>query len=57
MGIRKYKPTSPGTRFRSGTDFSEITTDKPYKPLLKPIKRTGGRNNSGRITSTLSVTS
>ncbi len=50
MGIRKYKPTSPGTRFRSGTDFSEITTNKPYKPLLKPIKRTGGRNNSGRIT-------
>ncbi len=50
MGIRKYKPTSPGTRFRSGTDFSEITTNKPYKPLLKPIKRTGGRNHSGRIT-------
>ena len=51
MGIRKFKPTSPGTRFRSGTDFSELTTDKPYKPLLRPIKRTGGRNNSGRITS------
>lgn len=50
MGIRKFKPTSPGARFRSGSDFSEITTDKPYKPLLKPIKRTGGRNSHGRIT-------
>ncbi len=50
MGIRKFKPTSPGTRFRSGSDFSEITTDRPYKPLLMPIKKSGGRNNSGRIT-------
>jgi len=51
MGIRKYKPTSAGTRFRSGSDFSEITTSKPYKPLLRPIKKTGGRSNSGRISS------
>ena len=51
MGIRKYKPTSPGTRFRSGSDFSEITTTKPYKPLLRPIKKTGGRSSSGRISS------
>lgn len=51
MGIRKYKPTSPGTRFRSGSDFSELTTTKPYKPLLRPIKKTGGRSNSGRISS------
>jgi large subunit ribosomal protein L2 len=49
MGLKKYKPTSPGTRFRSGPDFSEITTDRPYKPLVVPIKKTGGRNNSGRI--------
>lgn len=49
MGVRKYKPTSPGTRFRSGSDFSDITTTKPYKPLVAPIKRTGGRSNSGRI--------
>jgi large subunit ribosomal protein L2 len=49
MGIRKYKPTSPGTRFRSGPDFSEITSTTPYKPLVKPIKRTGGRSNSGRV--------
>ncbi len=51
MGIRKYKPTSAGTRFRSGSDFSEITTSKPYKPLLRPIKKTGGRSSSGRISS------
>jgi large subunit ribosomal protein L2 len=51
MGIRKYKPTSAGTRFRSGSDFSEITTSKPYKPLLRPIKRTGGRSSSGRISA------
>lgn len=50
MGIKKYKPTSPGSRFRSGFDFSEITETKPYKPLLQPIKKTGGRNNKGRIT-------
>jgi large subunit ribosomal protein L2 len=50
MGIKKYKPTSPGSRFRSGFDFSEITETKPYKPLLLPIKKTGGRNNKGRIT-------
>lgn len=50
MGIKKYKPTSPGSRFKSGFDFSEITETKPYKPLLQPIKKTGGRNNKGRIT-------
>ncbi len=49
MGIRKFKPTSPGTRFRSGSDFSDITTSKPYKPLVAPIRRTGGRSSSGRI--------
>lgn len=49
MGVRKYKPTSPGTRFRSGSDFSEITETKPYKPLIRPIKKTGGRSSSGRI--------
>ena len=51
MGIRKFKPTSPGSRFRSGSDFSEITTSKPYKPLVRPIKKSGGRANSGRISS------
>ncbi len=51
MGIRVYKPTSPGRRFMSVPDFSEITTDKPYKPLCVPLKKTGGRNNQGRITA------
>ena len=36
MGIKKFKPVTPGTRFRSGPDFAEITTDKPYKPLTEP---------------------
>ncbi len=50
MGIRKYKPTSPGRRGMSGFDFSEITTDKPYAPLVRPLKKSGGRNSRGRIT-------
>jgi large subunit ribosomal protein L2 len=51
MGIRKYKPTSPGRRFQTGSDFSEITKSEPERGLLKPLKRTGGRNCYGRITS------
>jgi large subunit ribosomal protein L2 len=50
MGIKKYKPTSPGLRARVGHDFKEITTDKPEKSLLKAKKRSSGRNNLGRIT-------
>ena len=51
MGVKKYNPTSPGTRFQTVSDFAEITTDKPYEPLLAPIKKTGGRNNYGRVTA------
>jgi len=51
MPIKKFKPITPGRRFMSVSDFSEITSDKPEKSLLAPIKRTGGRNNAGRITS------
>lgn len=51
MGIRTLKPITPGTRFYSVDDFSDITTDKPYKKLTAPIKNSGGRNNTGRITS------
>lgn len=51
MGIRKMKPTSPGRRHMTVNDFAEITTDKPEKSLLRPLKKTGGRNNTGRITS------
>ncbi|MBL4769670.1 MAG: 50S ribosomal protein L2 [Planctomycetes bacterium] len=50
MGIRKYKPTSPGRRHGSVLDYSEITKTKPEKSLLRPLKKTGGRNNHGRIT-------
>ena len=51
MGIRRYKPTSPGRRKSSVSDFAEITTSTPEKSLLEPMKKTGGRNNQGRITS------
>jgi len=51
MGLRQLKPITPGTRGYSVSDFSEITTDKPYMPLVVPLKKTGGRNNTGRITS------
>ncbi|HNU54262.1 MAG TPA: 50S ribosomal protein L2 [Candidatus Syntrophosphaera sp.] len=50
MGIKKYKPTTPSMRFRTGYTFTEITTDSPEKSLLKPMRKTGGRNNKGRIT-------
>lgn len=50
MGIKKYKPTTPTLRFRTGYTFAEITTDSPEKSLLKPMSKTGGRNNRGRIT-------
>ena len=51
MGVKEYKPTSAGRRFMSGLTFDEITKDKPEKSLLKPIKKTGGRNHSGKITT------
>ena len=50
MTVKKYKPISPGTRFRVGNTFSEVTTDKPEKSLLEPIKKSGGRNGSGKTT-------
>ena len=51
MGVREYKPTSAGRRFMSVTTFEEVTKDKPEKSLISPAKRTGGRNNLGRITT------
>jgi large subunit ribosomal protein L2 len=51
MALKKYKPTSPGRRFQSVSDFAEITKSEPEKSLLAPIHRTGGRNNNGRITT------
>ena len=50
MAIKKYKPTSNGRRNMTSSDFAEITTDKPEKSLLAPLKRKGGRNNQGKIT-------
>ncbi|HEX7533727.1 MAG TPA: 50S ribosomal protein L2 [Syntrophales bacterium] len=50
MAIRKYKPTSPGRRFQTCSDFNEITRTEPEKSLLIPLQRTGGRNCYGRIT-------
>lgn len=50
MGINKYKPTSPGKRFRTVMDFKEITASGPEKSLVRQLKKTGGRNNLGRVT-------
>lgn len=50
MAVRKFNPITPGTRFKVAGTFSEITTDKPEKSLLAPIKKSGGRNNSGKMT-------
>ncbi len=51
MGLKKYKPTSPGRRFQTVSDFAEITKSTPEKSLLAPLHNTGGRNNNGRITT------
>ncbi|GAB3207175.1 50S ribosomal protein L2 [Nocardia tengchongensis] len=51
MAIRKYKPTTPGRRGSSVSDFAEITRSTPEKSLLRPLSKTGGRNAQGRITT------
>ena len=51
MPIRKYKPTSPGRRFQTVQMFDEITATEPYKPLIEPLRKSGGRNNHGELTS------
>jgi len=52
MGIRKYKPTSPGRRGATVSDFADLTSGaKPEKGLLRPLKKKGGRNNQGKITA------
>ena len=51
MGVRKYKPSSPGRRFQTVSDFAEITTTTPEKSLLEPLPKKAGRNNYGRITT------
>ena len=51
MAIRKYKPTTPGRRGASGSDFSEITRSEPEKSLVRPLHGKGGRNVHGRVTA------
>lgn len=50
MGIRKYKPTTPGRRGSSVADFVEVTRSTPEKSLVRPLHSKGGRNNAGRVT-------
>jgi large subunit ribosomal protein L2 len=51
MPLKKHKPTSPGRRFATWSDFEEITTTEPEKSLVEGISKTGGRNSNGRVTS------
>jgi large subunit ribosomal protein L2 len=51
MALQQYKPTSAGRRFQSATDLTEITKSTPERRLVVPLKKTGGRNNRGRVTS------
>lgn len=51
MAIKKFKPITPGTRFRSSATFDEVTRSEPEKSLTTPLKKSGGRNNKGRITA------
>ena len=50
MGLKEYKPTSPGRRDTVADDYKDLTTNKPEKSLLAPVKKKGGRNNRGRVT-------
>jgi large subunit ribosomal protein L2 len=51
MAVRKFKPTAPGRRFMTVSDFEEITASEPERTLLAPLHKTGGRNVNGRITT------
>jgi large subunit ribosomal protein L2 len=51
MGLKKYKPFTAGIRFRVDVDKTEITKNNPEKSLLAPKKKSGGRNNFGRVTA------
>jgi large subunit ribosomal protein L2 len=51
MPTKKFKPTSPGRRFMTVSDFAEVTKSEPEKSLVEPVKKKGGRNNAGRITT------
>lgn len=49
MSIKKYNPTSPGLRHRTGIVYDDLTKNEPYKPLVEPLKKNGGRNSRGHI--------
>ena len=51
MGVRKYKPTTPGRRGASASDYSELTRERPEKALTRPAPKRGGRNANGRVTA------
>src|SRR6058998_4177388 len=51
MGIRQFKPVTSATRFRSVSDFGDLTKTEPERSLLEPLRRTGGRNNKGHVTT------
>src|ERR1044071_573957 len=51
MAMRTYRPTSAGMRFRTGLTFDAVTSTQPEKKLREPLKRSGGRNNTGRVTA------
>ena len=51
MGLKSFRPTTPGQRFKTVSDFEEITTDQPEKSLLRPLRKTGGRDNRGHISA------
>lgn len=50
MAVKRFKPVTPGTRFRIGSDFTAITATEPEKTLVTSIKKSGGRNNTGKMT-------
>jgi large subunit ribosomal protein L2 len=50
MGLKKLRPLTPGQRFKLVSDYSEITTSTPEKSLTRSSKKSGGRNNSGKMT-------
>src|SRR5215471_1058091 len=50
MPMKQYNPTSPGRRFQTTLDFSELTKKEPERKLTEPLRRSGGRNSKGRIT-------
>ena len=50
MAVKKFKPISPGTRFRVGNSYEELTTSRPEKSLIESIKKSGGRNADGKMT-------